>query len=151
VAGLERPDRGPQREIGGAVRRGLVERIVGGGGWDDRRSGEEGREGGDRGDHTPCFNDFTIDSNAARCSTTVASGPVSLKNQFASGPGAIAPRRRYPGIGFAGSVPIVIPPLYVPATSTRVTLRPPTSSCEVFMAPVAGWPSGSANCPAQRW
>src|SRR5262245_14227568 len=53
-----------------------------------------GLPGGARAHDAPCFVDLTIDRNASRAPVTVASGPVSLKYQLASGPGATAPSRR---------------------------------------------------------
>lgn len=39
----------------------------------------------------PFLSERTISSKAARCASTVFAGPVSLKNQLASGPWATAP------------------------------------------------------------
>lgn len=99
-------------------------------------------------DQAPLRSDFTICSKALRCATSVASGPVNLKNQLASGPSAIAPSNIPFSISLAAAPPIGMPPEYLPVTSTINTVTSPTFS-DVVLA-VVGCPLGCVNCDAHR-
>ena len=65
----------------------------------------------------------SISGAAAR---TVASGPVSLKNQRPLGASTIAPMSRAPCVEAARGAPGMAIGWYEPATSTLVTVMPPT-------------------------